>query len=60
MDEILIQELREDEPQWVVYDEDELAVKMQLAETLFENLLLDTAQSVAMVMQRKAQYGAVS
>ncbi|KAG7230763.1 hypothetical protein INR49_019577 [Caranx melampygus] len=40
-----IQELHEEEAQWVNYDEDELFVKMQLADSIFEALLKDTANA---------------
>ncbi|XP_064650175.1 centrosome-associated protein 350-like isoform X3 [Lineus longissimus] len=42
VDEILVQELREEEPQWVNYDDDELAVKMQLTDAIFDLLLNET------------------
>lgn len=53
VDSILVQELREEEPEWVNYDEDELAVKMQLTETIFENLLTDTVQTMNRIFRRK-------
>lgn len=43
VDEILIQELREEEQEWVDYDDDELSVKMQLTESIFTSLLSETA-----------------
>ncbi|XP_074655620.1 centrosome-associated protein 350-like [Tubulanus polymorphus] len=43
VDDILVQELQEEEPDWVNYDDDELAVKMQLADSIFESLLQETA-----------------
>ncbi|XP_072199102.1 centrosome-associated protein 350 isoform X2 [Excalfactoria chinensis] len=42
VDQILVQELHEEEAQWVNYDEDELCVKMQLADGIFETLIRDT------------------
>ncbi|XP_009949368.1 PREDICTED: centrosome-associated protein 350, partial [Leptosomus discolor] len=42
VDHILVQELHEEEAQWVNYDEDELCVKMQLADGIFEALIRDT------------------
>ncbi|XP_060686056.1 centrosome-associated protein 350 isoform X2 [Hemiscyllium ocellatum] len=42
VDHILVQELHEEEAQWVNYDEDELCVKMQLADGIFEALIKDT------------------
>ena len=44
VDQILIAELREEEPDWVNYDDDELAVKMQLADAIFESLLAETGR----------------
>ena len=52
VDQILVQELREDEPQWVNYDDDELAVKMQLTDTLFESLVDDTVESLKPALVR--------
>ncbi|KAM6963142.1 centrosome-associated protein 350 [Aplochiton taeniatus] len=45
VDHILVQELHEEEAQWVDYDEDELFVKQQLADSIFEALLKDTADA---------------
>ena len=53
VDNILVQELREEEPEWVNYDDDELAVKMQLTETIFENLLTDTVHIINKIYRRK-------
>ena len=44
VDHILIQELREEEPMWVSYEEDELLVKMQLADAIFDSLLSETGK----------------
>ncbi|XP_065646812.1 centrosome-associated protein 350 isoform X7 [Hydra vulgaris] len=41
VDAILVEELREEEIQWVNYDEDELRVKFQLADAILENLLYE-------------------
>ncbi|KAK7889791.1 hypothetical protein WMY93_025351 [Mugilogobius chulae] len=43
VDNILVQELHEEESQWINYDEDELFVKIQLADSIFDALLKDTA-----------------
>uniref|UniRef100_A0A3Q2DIS8 Centrosomal protein 350 n=1 Tax=Cyprinodon variegatus TaxID=28743 RepID=A0A3Q2DIS8_CYPVA len=40
VDHILAQELHEEEAQWVNYDEDELCVKLQLADSIFQTLLM--------------------
>ena len=53
VDSILVQELREEEPEWVNYDEDELAVKMQLTETIFEDLLTDTVHTMNKIFRRR-------
>lgn len=55
VDQILVQELREEEPEWINYDDDELAVKMQLAETLFDNLLAETTQVLGDIHRKHAQ-----
>jgi centrosomal protein CEP350 len=53
VDNILVEELREEEPRWINYDEDELAVKMQLTDTIFDMLLNDTVQTMNEVYQKK-------
>ena len=53
VDAILIQELREDEPLWIDYDEDELAVKFQVADAIFESLLSETVMVVNAVQLRR-------
>ncbi|XP_041369812.1 centrosome-associated protein 350-like [Gigantopelta aegis] len=46
VDNILVQELREEEANWVNYDEDEVAIKMQLTDTIFESLLGETVTTI--------------
>lgn len=53
VDTILVQELRAEEPDWVNYDDDEIAVKMQLTETIFNDLLTDTVQTMNKIFRRK-------
>jgi len=53
VDAILIQELREDEPLWIDYDDDELAVKFQVADAIFESLLSETVMVVNAVQMRR-------
>lgn len=53
VDAILIQELREEEPQWIDYDDDELAVKCQVADAIFESLLSETVMVLNTVQDRK-------
>jgi centrosomal protein CEP350 len=50
---ILVQQLHEEEPEWVNYDDDELAVKMQLTETIFNDLLTDTVQTMNKIFRKK-------
>lgn len=60
VDAILIQELREEEPLWIDYDDDELAVKFQVADAIFESLLSETAMVVnAVQMRREARMDAL-
>lgn len=53
VDHILVQELHEEEAQWVNYDEDELFVKMQLADGIFEALIRDTIQVLQRIQGKK-------
>ncbi|XP_068599507.1 centrosome-associated protein 350 [Brachionichthys hirsutus] len=55
VDHILVQELHEEETQWVYYDEDELFVKMQLADSIFDSLLKDTANMLTVIYDNRAQ-----
>ncbi|KAM9761415.1 centrosome-associated protein 350 isoform 2-T2 [Menidia menidia] len=54
VDHILVQELHEEEAQWVNYDEDELFVKMQLADSIFDALLKDTASAFTLISEKRA------
>ncbi|MED6280379.1 hypothetical protein CHARACLAT_010392, partial [Characodon lateralis] len=60
VDHILVQELHEEEAQWVNYDEDELFVKIQLADSIFEALLKDTANTFTLISDKRARRGALS
>ncbi|XP_038614150.1 centrosome-associated protein 350 isoform X2 [Tachyglossus aculeatus] len=53
VDHILVQELHEEEAQWVNYDEDELCVKMQLADGIFEALLKDTIDVLNQISEKR-------
>ncbi|TRY83593.1 hypothetical protein DNTS_033709 [Danionella cerebrum] len=53
VDHILVQELHEEESQWVNYDEDELFVKMQLADGIFDALLKDTVDVLTQIQETK-------
>ncbi|XP_034073619.1 centrosome-associated protein 350 isoform X5 [Gymnodraco acuticeps] len=55
VDHILVQELHEEEAQWVNYDEDELFVKMQLADSIFDALLKDTANTLTLIYDKRAK-----
>lgn len=48
-----VQELQEEEAQWVNYDEDEFSVKMQLADSIFESLLKDTADTFTQIFEKR-------
>ncbi|XP_070816331.1 centrosome-associated protein 350 isoform X1 [Chaetodon trifascialis] len=60
VDHILVQELHEEEAQWVNYDEDELLVKMQLADSIFDALLKDTANVLTLVYEKRAKRDTLS
>uniref|UniRef100_A0A3Q3K3L2 CAP-Gly domain-containing protein n=1 Tax=Monopterus albus TaxID=43700 RepID=A0A3Q3K3L2_MONAL len=53
VDHILVQELHEEEAQWVNYNEDELLVKMQLADSIFDALLKDTANELTLIYDKR-------
>ncbi|XP_064416522.1 centrosome-associated protein 350 isoform X2 [Latimeria chalumnae] len=55
VDHILVQELHEEEAQWVNYDEDELSVKMQLADGIFEALIKDTIEVLNQIQDRQGR-----
>ncbi|XP_068174879.1 centrosome-associated protein 350 [Antennarius striatus] len=60
VDHILVQELHEEETQWVYYDEDELFVKMQLADSIFDSLLKDTANILTVIYDNRANRDTLS
>ncbi|XP_077188333.1 centrosome-associated protein 350 isoform X2 [Paroedura picta] len=53
VDHILVQELHEEEAQWVNYDEDELYVKMQLADGIFEALIRETIDVLNQINEKQ-------
>ncbi|XP_068921550.1 centrosome-associated protein 350 isoform X3 [Petaurus breviceps papuanus] len=55
VDHILVQELHEEEAQWVNYDEDELCVKMQLADGIFETLIRDTIDVLNQINEKQGR-----
>ncbi|XP_071343911.1 centrosome-associated protein 350 isoform X2 [Trachinotus anak] len=60
VDHILVQELHEEEAQWVNYDEDELFVKMQLADSIFDALLKDTANVLTLIYDKRVKRDTLS
>uniref|UniRef100_A0A3Q2XF97 Centrosomal protein 350 n=1 Tax=Haplochromis burtoni TaxID=8153 RepID=A0A3Q2XF97_HAPBU len=60
VDHILVQELHEEEAQWVNYDEDELFVKMQLADSIFDSLLKDTVNVLTLISDKRANRDTLS
>ena len=50
-----VQELHEEEALWVNYDEDELFVKMQLADGIFDALLKDTAEILIQIQEKRSK-----
>lgn len=50
-----VQELHEEESQWVNYDKDELFVKMQLADGIFDTLLKDTVDIFIQIQEKQAK-----
>ncbi|XP_051950707.1 centrosome-associated protein 350-like isoform X3 [Xyrauchen texanus] len=55
VDHVLVQELHEEESQWVNYDEDELFVKMHLADGIFDALLKDTADVLTQIQEKRSK-----
>lgn len=47
--------MHEEESQWVNYDEDELFVKMQLADGIFDALLKDTADVLTQIQENRSK-----
>lgn len=50
-----IRELREEEPDWTNYDEDETTVKMQLTDTILDLLLSDSIHCLNEIHSKKMQ-----
>ncbi|GFS78326.1 centrosome-associated protein 350 [Nephila pilipes] len=46
VDTILISEIKEEEPEWINYDQDEVCVKFQIADSIFDLLVDDTINLV--------------
>ena len=53
VDQVLIQELRREEPEWVDYSRDEMSVKEKTADALLESLVMETAQVLSSIAEKK-------
>ncbi|GIX74521.1 hypothetical protein CDAR_458832 [Caerostris darwini] len=53
VDTILISEIKEEEPDWVYYDQDEATVKFQIADSIFDLLVDDTANLIKDLSDKK-------
>lgn len=53
VDELLLAELREEDAEWTDYTNDELYVKMQLADVLFDMLLSETVSTLNSIHQSR-------
>lgn len=53
VDSILIQELREEEPSWVDYEEDETQVKLRTADAILDMLLTETVDILSSIEQKR-------
>ncbi|KAG8237791.1 hypothetical protein J437_LFUL015068 [Ladona fulva] len=55
IEEIIMREMQEEERFWTNFDEEERYIKEQIAESLFELLLVDTTKAVAMAYERRVE-----
>lgn len=55
VDDLLIQELQEEEDDWINYEKDELSIKSQIAQNLMDELIADTVVSLQDAFQKKKQ-----
>ncbi|XP_015907783.2 uro-adherence factor A isoform X1 [Parasteatoda tepidariorum] len=46
VDTILISEIKDEEPDWINYDQDEVTVKFQIADSIFDQLIDDTVTTL--------------
>lgn len=53
VDDLLIQELQEEENQWINYEQDELMIKNEITENLLDDLIGDTAESLKKASEHK-------
>ncbi|XP_071097553.1 centrosome-associated protein 350-like [Haliotis cracherodii] len=53
VDNVLVQELRAEEPNWVNYDADEMSVKNHLTDVIMEALLTDTVHTLNKIFQKR-------
>ena len=54
VDEILVRELQEEEALWTNYNEDEVLVKDQMADTILESLIADTVNIFSEILRKKS------
>lgn len=53
VDQVLIQELRREEPEWVDYSKDEMSVKEKTADALLESLVAETADILSSIAEKR-------
>ena len=53
VDTILIKELREEEPSWVNYTEDETAVKLRTADSILDSLISETVEILSHIKHKR-------
>ena len=53
VDQVLIQELRREEPEWVDYSKDEMSVKEKMADSLLESLVDETANILNSITEKR-------
>lgn len=53
VDQVLIQELRREEPEWVDYSKDEMSVKEKTADSLLESLVTETADILSSIAEKR-------
>ena len=54
VDTILIKELREEEPSWVDYSQDETQVKLKTADAILDSLLSETVQILHTIERKRS------
>ncbi|XP_036368233.1 centrosome-associated protein 350-like [Octopus sinensis] len=56
VDRILVQELQDEEPQWVNYDSDELQLKLQLTNSIMDSLIGNTVDTFKHIYNKHSQW----